>query len=74
MPDDAVPSDTSEDDWRQPWAVAEVFAGAGSVAQGFARAAGFQVAYLNDIDEYARRTYRVNYGTSDRYDLLTPAR
>jgi DNA (cytosine-5)-methyltransferase 1 len=55
--------------WSTPWAVAEVFAGVGSVAQGFARAAGFQVAYLSDIDEYARRTYRVNYGRDVRYDL-----
>jgi DNA (cytosine-5)-methyltransferase 1 len=49
--------------------VAEAFAGVGSVAQGFARAAGFDVAYLNDTDEYARRTYRVNYGRTVRYDL-----
>lgn len=51
------------------WAVAELFAGVGSVAQGFARAGGFDIAYLNDIDEYARRTYRVNYGRTVRYDL-----
>ena len=54
--------------WRKQWAVAEVFAGVGSVAHGFERAAGFDVAYLNDVDEYARRTYRVNYGTAVRYD------
>ncbi|WP_422747197.1 DNA cytosine methyltransferase [Micromonospora sp. WMMD1219] len=54
---------------RGNWAVAEVFAGVGSVAQGFARAGSFDVAYLNDIDEYARRTYRFNYGNNVRYDL-----
>jgi DNA (cytosine-5)-methyltransferase 1 len=51
------------------WAIAEVFAGVGSVAHGFARAAGFEVAYLNDVDEYARRTYWVNYGRDARFDL-----
>jgi len=39
--------------WQAQWTVAEVFAGVGSVARGFA-AAGFQVAYLNDIDPVAR--------------------
>ncbi|TMR39611.1 DNA cytosine methyltransferase [Nonomuraea zeae] len=52
-----------------PWAVAEVFAGVGSVAHGFARAAGFEVAYLNDIDPLARDTYRTNFGQHARYDL-----
>jgi len=51
--------------WRQPWAVAEVFAGVGSVAQGFARAAGFDIAYLNDIDPKARSTYRVNFDSNN---------
>lgn len=51
--------------WTQPWAVAEVFAGVGSVAQGFARAAGFDIAYLNDIDPVARSTYRVNVDSDD---------
>jgi DNA (cytosine-5)-methyltransferase 1 len=69
MSEVAVPQPERPEGWRERWAVAEVFAGAGSVAQGFARAAGFDVAYLNDIDEYARRTYRVNYGRSVQYDL-----
>jgi DNA (cytosine-5)-methyltransferase 1 len=56
--------------WAQPWALAEVFAGVGSVVQGFARAAGFDVAYLNDIDPIARSTYRVNYDSEDTtYEL-----
>jgi DNA (cytosine-5)-methyltransferase 1 len=69
MSDDAARMRARRDGWQKQWAVAEVFAGAGSVAHGFARAAGFEVAYLNDIDEYARRTYRVNYGRTVRYDL-----
>jgi DNA (cytosine-5)-methyltransferase 1 len=60
---------TRRDGWQRPWAVAEVFAGTGSVAEGFARAAGFEVAYLNDVDENARRTYRVNHGRTVQYDL-----
>ncbi|QDY11131.1 DNA cytosine methyltransferase [Micromonospora sp. HM134] len=70
MSDDAARQRAGHDSWTKPWAVAEVFAGAGSVAHGFARAAGFEVAYLNDIDEYARRTYQANYGTTVRYDLV----
>ena len=46
--------------WAVPWVVAEVFAGVGSVARGFARAGGFQVAYLNDVDPVARATYLAN--------------
>lgn len=69
MSDDAALQRARREGRQQPWAVAEVFAGVGSVAHGFARAAGFGVAYLNDIDEYARRTYRVNYGRTVRYDL-----
>lgn len=53
----------------QPWAIAEVFAGLGSVAEAFRRGGGLEVAYLTDIDAYARRTYRVNYGHETRYDL-----
>ncbi len=48
--------------WAVPWAVAEMFAGVGSVARGFARAGGFQIAYLNDIDPAARETYLANSG------------
>jgi DNA-cytosine methyltransferase len=52
-----------------PWVVAEVFAGVGSVARGFARAGGFQVAYLNDIDPVARATYQVNDPPDAIYEL-----
>jgi len=55
--------------WATPWAVAEVFAGVGSVAQGFARAGGFEVAYLNDIDPVARDTYVANSGSGTAYEL-----
>jgi DNA (cytosine-5)-methyltransferase 1 len=40
----------------------------GSVARGFA-AAGFQVAYLNDIDPVARATYCANDGPGGVYEL-----
>lgn len=46
--------------WAVPWAVAEMFAGVGSVARGFARAGGFQIAYLNDIDPAVKETYVAN--------------
>jgi DNA (cytosine-5)-methyltransferase 1 len=49
--------------------VAEVFAGVGSVACGFARAAGFQVGYLNDVDQVARTTYLANDPPEAVYDL-----
>ena len=52
-----------------PWVVAEVFAGVGSVARGFARAGGFQVAYLNDIDPVARATYLANDSPETIYEL-----
>jgi DNA (cytosine-5)-methyltransferase 1 len=52
-----------------PWVVAEVFAGVGSVARGFACAGGFQVAYLNDIDPVARATYQVNDPPDAVYEL-----
>lgn len=52
-----------------PWAVAEVFAGVGSVARSFACAGGFQIAYLTDIDPVARATYLANAGQETRYDL-----
>lgn len=52
-----------------PWAVAEVFAGVGSVAQGFARAGGFEIAYLNDIDPVARAAYRANAESDATYEL-----
>lgn len=55
--------------WATPWAVAEVFAGVGSVARGFARAGGFQVAYLTDIDPVARATYLANAGPETSYQL-----
>lgn len=55
--------------WTAPWTVAEVFAGVGSVARGFARAAGFQVAYLNDADQAARTTYLANDPPEAVYDL-----
>jgi DNA (cytosine-5)-methyltransferase 1 len=55
--------------WSQRWAVAEVFAGVGSVAEGFRSGGGFDVAYLNDIDSAARDTYRENYGLEVSYDL-----
>lgn len=55
--------------WREPWAVAEVFAGLGSVAEGFRQGGGFEIAYLNDIDPAARDTYRENHGVEVRYDL-----
>lgn len=55
--------------WSAPWAVAEVFAGVGSVARGFARAGGFQIAYLNDIDPMARATYRANETQDVVYQL-----
>jgi DNA (cytosine-5)-methyltransferase 1 len=52
-----------------PWVVAEVFAGVGSVARGFARAGGFQVAYLTDIDPIARATYLANDSPKTIYEL-----
>src|SRR5215471_1874821 len=55
--------------WAVPWVVAEVFAGVGSVARGFARAGGFQVAYLNDIDPVARATYQANDPPDAVYEL-----
>lgn len=55
--------------WATPWAVAEVFAGVGSVARGFARAGGFEVAYLSDIDPVARATYLANTGPETTYEL-----
>ncbi len=55
--------------WAVPWVVAEVFAGVGSVARGFARAGGFQVAYLNDIDPVARATYLANDSPETIYEL-----
>lgn len=54
----------------QPWAVAELFAGVGSVAEGFRTGAGFDIAYLNDVDPAARDTYRENYGKEVPYDLI----
>jgi DNA (cytosine-5)-methyltransferase 1 len=60
-----IPSPT----WAVPWVVAEVFAGVGSVARGFARAGGFQVAYLNDIDPVARATYLANGSPETIYEL-----
>jgi DNA (cytosine-5)-methyltransferase 1 len=56
-------------DWARPWAVAEVFAGVGSVARGFARAGGFQVAFLNDVDPAAKATYLANDMPATTYDL-----
>lgn len=56
--------------WSKPWAVAELFAGVGSVAEGFRRGAGFDVAYLNDVDPAARDTYQENYGKDVPYDLI----
>lgn len=53
----------------QHWAVAEVFAGVGSVAEGFRYGGGFEVAYLNDIDPVARDTYRENHDVDVTYDL-----
>ena len=55
--------------WAVPWVVAEVFAGVGSVARGFARAGGFQVAYLNDVDPVARATYLANDSPETIYEL-----
>src|SRR5260370_35625886 len=55
--------------WAVPWVVAEVFAGVGSVARGFARAGGFQVAYLNDVDPVARATYLVTDSQEAIYEL-----
>lgn len=55
--------------WAVPWVVAEVFAGVGSVARGFARAGGFQVAYLNDVDPVARATYLANDSPESIYEL-----
>jgi len=55
--------------WAVPWAVAEVFAGVGSVARGFARAGGFEVAYLNDVDPVARATYLANDPPGSIYEL-----
>ena len=52
-----------------PWVVAEVFAGVGSVARGFARAGGFQIAYLNDVDPVARATYLANDPPEAVYEL-----
>lgn len=56
--------------WSQPWAVAELFAGVGSVAEGFRAGAGFDIAYLNDVDPAARDTYQENYGKEVPYDLI----
>lgn len=56
--------------WSRPWAVAELFAGVGSVAEGFRTGAGFDIAYLNDVDPAARDTYRENYGKDVPYELL----
>ena len=55
--------------WKRQWAVAEVFAGVGSVAEGFRSGGGFEVAYLNDIDPVVRDTYQENYGKDVTYDL-----
>ena len=55
--------------WAMPWVVAEVFAGVGSVARGFARAGGFKVAYLNDVDPVARATYLANDPPGSIYEL-----
>jgi DNA (cytosine-5)-methyltransferase 1 len=60
---------TPSPSWSVPWVVAEVFAGVGSVARGFARAGGFQVAYLNDIDPVARATYLANDSPETIYEL-----
>jgi len=49
--------------------VAEVFAGVGSVARGFAHAGGFQIAYLADIDPVAQATYLANAGPETVYEL-----
>ncbi len=59
----------SDPAWTVPWVVAEVFAGVGSVARGFARAGGFQVAYLNDVDPVARATYLANDSPESVYEL-----
>lgn len=61
---------TRRSPWSQPWAVAELFAGVGSVAEGFRAGAGFDVAYLNDVDPAARDTYQENYGKDVPYDLI----
>nr|WP_246233033.1 DNA cytosine methyltransferase [Nakamurella aerolata] len=47
-----------------------MFAGVGSVAEGFRAGAGFDIAYLNDVDPAARDTYQENYGTDVPYDLI----
>lgn len=51
--------------------VAELFAGVGSVAGGFARGGPFQPVYLNDIDPSPAATYRANLGgdESSTYDV-----
>lgn len=60
---------TASSAWAVPWAVAEVFAGVGSVARGFAHAGGFQVAYLNDTDPVARAAYLTNDPPDAVYEL-----
>lgn len=52
--------------------LAELFAGVGSVARGFAAGGAMRVGYLNDVDPVARETYLANTraaGAASRYDL-----
>ncbi|MFZ5869386.1 MAG: DNA cytosine methyltransferase [Actinomycetota bacterium] len=56
--------------WSKSWAVVELFAGVGSVAEGFRSGAGFDIAYLNDVDPAARDTYQENYGRDVPYELV----
>ncbi|MDO3216145.1 DNA cytosine methyltransferase [Mycobacteroides abscessus] len=49
--------------------VCEIFAGVGSVASGFERGGPFKVAYLNDIDPLAARTFASNAIDSTTYDV-----
>lgn len=47
----------------------DLFAGIGGVRIGF-EAAGFTIAYSNDMDEKACETYRLNFGEIDEADLF----
>ncbi len=50
--------------------IAELFAGVGSVADGFSRGGPFQPVYLNDVDPSPAATYRVNRGEKGgEYDV-----
>jgi DNA (cytosine-5)-methyltransferase 1 len=46
----------------------DLFAGIGGIRLAFERA-GFEIVYSNDIDKYACKTYRANFGEIDERDI-----